>query len=189
MKFISLILLFASACTHNSSPSWVQGIRSGEERLTLHNGEKLLFRRIAGAGLKPDQACQKAIFEAEKDIQTANPDFSDLPYSVEVLYYDKAHEDCAVTLALNPLKQAKKAYSSEVLTRQQLAEKYAITGLQMHEFMRLAKVKVVDYDIDFRNECWQSFYKSGASYHGPVTICWIQGAIVGYCKNGVCNSK
>lgn len=185
MKAILLALLFVSSCAHKTGPTWVEGIRSGEERLMVQNGNKLLFRRIAGAGEKPDQACQKAIFAAEQDIRLN--DLQD--YSVEVLYYDEEHKDCAVTLSVNPLKRADMSVRDKVMEKIDLAEKYAITGIQMSEFEQLTKVRVPMLDIDFRNECWANFHKSGASYHGHLTICWRQGSIVGYCKNGACTSR
>lgn len=184
MRALLLTLLFAS-CATTESPSWVQGLRSGEERLVVHNGNRLLFRRIAGAGSKPDQACQKAIFAAEQDMRLQGLN----DYSVEVLYYDREWDDCAVTLSVNPLKRAEMSVKDKVEDKLRLAEKYAITGLQMHEFEKLTNARVPMLDIDFRNECWQNFYKSGASYHGPLTICWSQGAVVGFCKNNVCTSK
>lgn len=188
MKALLLLLLFGCA-SKSPSPSWVDGVRTGEERLTVQNGNKLLFRRIAGTGAAPDQACQAAIFHAEQDIRLSRPDLENVPYSVEVLYYDPHHQDCAVTLAVNPHKRGRNSVRQLVQHRLSLAEKYAITGLEMDKFMSLAKVKIINLDIDFRNQCWQNFYKSGASYHGPVTICWKEAKIVGYCKSGVCTSK
>lgn len=172
---LMLILLFG--CSHKASgPSWVSGIRSGEERLQVRNGDKLLFRRISST-------CNRAIHEAERDIEQAG---YNVPVYREVVF--QAENDCAVTLSIKPSEKAQEAPEDKMGHLSRMAAKHAVTGLRAAEFEAAVKDRVV-LDIDFQNQCWQNFHKSGASYHGSTTVCWKFGAIVGYCLEESCYTR
>lgn len=175
MKVITLILLFAS-CSHNSSgPAWVSSLRSGEERFKLHHGNSILFRRI-------ESTCDLAIAKAKEDIKAEWPQFEKVAHSLEVVYYDKNAQDCAVTLSVPiPVRAVG-------LSRSELIEKHARYGLKLPEFERLIKERV-EVEWDYRNACWKAFYQSGASYHDSIAVCWNFGHIVGYCNQSRCVTR
>lgn len=154
------------------SPSWVTSVRSGESSLVIKNGTSSLYRRIAAN-------CEQAVKLAEKDIRKNQ---GKVAYKVEHLYKDN---DCAVTLSTNASEKALK----RSLSKAELAEEHAVSGYTELEFERLTGIAVPVLDIDYRNRCWQNFYKSGAAYHGSTTVCWLNGTIVGYCLEEGCYTK
>lgn len=103
MKLL-LALLVLTSCAHKTNedaPDWVQGIRSGQESLKVTNGNKTLYRRISSVSENENEACEDAINKAEEDVKREHPLFPTIPYSLEVLYYDKGRNECAVTISIN----------------------------------------------------------------------------------------
>ena len=156
LTWISVFALGLSSCATrmqvDEAPPWVGGIRAGQESLKVNNGSKILFRRIAGQGSKSsEKACEEAIMRVEKDLKTEFPFFLNIPYSLEVLFYDPSFKDCAVTISVNSklankyeeLKQIKETYQlkeQELTTevskakkeREEIRSKYG----ELEEFMK-----------------------------------------------------
>jgi hypothetical protein len=188
MKAIIPLLLIV-ACAHQAGPSWVDGIRSGEERLKVKNGTNTLFRRIA-SDESQEKACKKALISAENDIR--NEYNADVPYTLEVLVYDKAQADCAVTLLVGTAKvqEPVEVVSPQKLVkdRSYLAQKYAVTGLRKEEFEWYIKEPVVN-ETYYDQICRRNFDTESGSIHGNVRVCWRHRLIVGYCIYNECMSK
>lgn len=84
-----------------SAPSWVEGIRSGSESLRIIVGNKIFFRRIVGTSdISKSEACDQAVRKAKEDILNEFYLYEDVPYTVEILFYDEKHSDCATTLSV-----------------------------------------------------------------------------------------
>lgn len=188
MKSFLPMLLIISACSH-TVPSWVEGIRSGEERLKVKNGTSTLFRRIA-SHTDQERACKSALINAENDIR--NEYGKDIPYTLEVLVYDKSHSDCAVTLSVGAsnVKESINIVTPQKLVkdRSYLAEKYAITGLRKNEFEQFIKEPILNNSY-YNQKCFKHFSTQEASIHGNVIVCWEYGVVAGYCKDGECHKK
>lgn len=102
LLFISLLFIIGCSSHQKEVPSWVNGIRSGEETHKVALGSKILFRRIAGSDSKDrETACEEAISKVEKDLNNHYPHFINIPYALEVLFYDDNYEDCAVTISVS----------------------------------------------------------------------------------------
>lgn len=98
---IFLQVLGSCASTTYYTPSWVEGIRRGNDRLQVVVNDKLFFRRIAGENAPTkDAACKQTIDYIVQDIKNEYALFPDIPYRVEVLFYDEKHKDCAVTVSV-----------------------------------------------------------------------------------------
>jgi hypothetical protein len=173
MKYLILLLLFGyqltltSSCASKHVPSWVSGLRSGEERLVIKMGrDSTLFRRLAST-------CEHASIMAEQDAQKAG--YSS--FNTELVYKDEL--GCAITL--NASKDGFVAPKS----LSQVALENAVLGRRKKEFEKLVKDEV-ELEINYKNRCWQAFDRSGASYHGTTVVCWRLGAIVGYCLQEGC---
>jgi hypothetical protein len=167
MKAIIPLLLIV-ACAHQAGPSWVDGIRSGEERLKVKNGTNTLFRRIA-SDESQEKACKKALISAENDIR--NEYNADVPYTLEVLVYDKAQSDCAVTLSVGTAKvqEPVEVVSPQKLVKDRayLAQKYAVNGLTVREFQSYINDDV-KYAYDYKHICSRNFDTVVGSYHGNI---------------------
>lgn len=106
MKRVYLAFLFLISCAHHQPkvtevPSWVSSVREGKAALKIPHGQKTFYRRIAGnKDLSRDVSCDLVIETAEEDIKKEFPLFPKVPYTVEVLFYDEDHKDCAVTLSV-----------------------------------------------------------------------------------------
>lgn len=196
MKY--LLLLTMLSCSHlqpsQPVPSWVSSLRSGEERLKLVMGSRMMFRRIAGAKYQSsDQACQTAIKRAEGDIRNEYPHLEHVPYTLETMFYDPNHGDCAVTLSANPSAVAPAPNSKVVQarsiarSRSDIAEQYAISGLTDDEFTAYTKEPVY-VDHYYKHPCSQ-YFGAGYSEHGATSVCWKRLQVVGYCRDGICLSK
>jgi hypothetical protein len=107
LKSFSFLLLFFVSCSHFQrgkidAPSWVQGIRSGDESLRVVNGNKLLYRRILKNSNDPaDVVCAKALDLVSNDLKNEFLVETKVPYTLEYLHYDEAYKDCAVTISIS----------------------------------------------------------------------------------------
>jgi hypothetical protein len=192
MKYLPL-LVFLISCAHDPAPvrpSWVEALRTGEETLKVRNGRKDYYRRIAGHPQLPREvSCDWAILRAEEDVRREHDET--VPATVEVLFYDREHGDCAVTLSVDlDRTRAVAAAPNEaellVRTRTARATKYALTGLRIEEFERFAGDKVVLSDDT--GPCLRGFGTTSTSIHGGTQVCWKDKVLVGYCmlKDGQC---
>lgn len=202
------VLAFLVACSHgevnNPGPSWVNGVRSGEEQLKVVQGKKTFYRRVAGGpDISKQSACELVIHKAEEDIRKEYPNLFHVSYTVEVLYYDDVKKDCAVTLSvdkqfetkellvsdtsslerLNELKAKDTATDLEVAEilslRSEVASKYALTGLTLDEFQKYTKEKVSLFQGE--GLCAKTFRSPIFSIHGSVEVCWQNNYVRGYC--------
>jgi len=139
--FLVLLLSFPS----HSAPSWVEGIRSGSETLRVTVGNKIFFRRIAGTSdNSKTEACDLAVKKAIDDIQNEFYLYNNIPYTVEILFYDEKYSDCATTvsvaqnipekyLKINEWKKEQKKKEKELNAKIKEAEdeKYRLTNKQI----------------------------------------------------------
>lgn len=202
MRTLSLLLL-TIACSHYeekaSAPSWVSAIRSGEEALRVTQGSKIYFRRIAGGpSVTRQTSCELVVMKAQEDMKKEFPG-DVVPHNVEVLFYDQEHQDCAVTLSVDPRRRdmaSVEEKSSDEITeehvskilveRSETAIKFALTGLTLEEFEKFSKEKVV---INSGEGLCSSFFRTEQySVHGLTHVCWTNNNIQGYCtsRTGQC---
>lgn len=222
MRLLTLILTFiAVSCAHQTvkvveRPSWVEGIRKGEESLKITNGSKVFYRRIAGSSQMSQQAsCDLAVIRVTEDIKKEFPLTPSVPFSIDVLVYDKEFSDCAVTASVSShlfsqqeeLKELsaiqenriRDIASKDLITedeateilqhRSENATRFALTGMTREEFERFAKDKVF-VNIG-GSACTKAFKTDTYSIHGTTSICWRGENILGYCtsKNSQCWTK
>jgi hypothetical protein len=119
MTFLSGCLSHFDTVSQKDIPSWVHGIKSGEESLRIINGNRIFFRRIVSDdSLNKDEMCEKALSEVKNDLQSESSINVKIPYTLDYLLYVPKFESCAVTISV----------SNEVLSRVQeiksLNEKY-----------------------------------------------------------------
>jgi hypothetical protein len=206
-----LFLLLCVSCSHQTStvverPAWVEAVRSGDESLKVFHGDKVYYRRIAGSKeLSNEKSCELAVIKAEEDIKKEYPLFPRIPFNVEVLVYDREHQDCAVTASIDAQLQkryeaVKQEYQGSVLRKEELAAKehatedevtellqlraetatrYAQVGLTKAEFEKFTKDKV--YLSEVAGECQRVFRAPASSTHGTTQVCWSGEHVVGYC--------
>jgi hypothetical protein len=194
MKYLIVLFLFVSCAQRQAivRPDWVNAIRAGEETLKVSNGSKMYYRRIAGHPQLPREvSCDWATLRAEEDLRRQHPE--EVPSTVEVLFFDPEHGDCAVTLSVDLRDSRAVASLSEpneatllLRKRTERATKYALTGLRREEFEKFADDKVVLSDD--AGPCLQGFGTVRASTHGGAQVCWRNDILVGYCflKDGQC---
>jgi hypothetical protein len=200
---ILVLLLLCFACAHyeetSEAPSWVTSIRNGEESLRVIQGSKIFFRRIAGGpDLSRQTSCELVVMKAQEDMKKEYPG-EILPHTVEVLFYDELHHDCAVTLSIDSRKRgvaAEKVLDPEeekieeasrvVLERSENAIKFALTGLSREDFERFAGEKVILSSGE--GLCSTYFRTEEFSVHGLTHVCWSNNNIQGYCtsRTGQC---
>jgi hypothetical protein len=208
-----IFFLLCVACSHQTPtvverPAWVEAVRSGDEGLRVLHGNKIYFRRIAGSKeLSKEKSCELAVIKAEEDIKKEYPLFPRVPFNVEVLVYDREHQDCAVTASIDSqlekrYEEIKLEYQSAVLRKEELAGKehvtedevtellqlraetatrYAQVGLTKDEFERFTKDKV--YLSEAAGECQRVFRAPASSTHGTTQVCWSGEHVVGYCTS------
>jgi hypothetical protein len=195
---ILILLLLTLACSHyeekTSVPSWVSAIRSGEGALRVTHGSKIFYRRIAGGpSVSRQTSCELVVMKAQEDMKKEFPGESP-SHNVEVLFYDEKHQDCSVTLSVDPRKRMVAAVedkmSDEVteeevsrllVERSETAIKFALTGLTVEEFEKFTKEKVV---INSRQGLCSAFFQTEQfSIHGLTHVCWINNNIQGYCTS------
>lgn len=199
MKRLLLLTLLVS-CSHLEQklerPSWVSGVRFGEEASRVDGGKKVFYRRIGGsARLSREISCIQAQGFAEADLKKEHPYQDSIPFKTEVVFYDEEYRDCAVTISVD------KKYLSEALSRRRdiasleglteddaveilkartaKAERFALTGLTRPEFEKFTEDKVVllqGQDLCQRGLATQTF-----SIHGSMHVCWQGNHILGYC--------
>lgn len=195
-------LIFVAACSHpqllKETPSWVQGLRSGEESLKVVYGSKHFYRRLAGSSsLSKDASCSQAVALAETDIKKEFPYADKIPYSLDALFYDETHKDCAVTVSVLSAQRNKieRVPASEdeatelVQKRTETAIRFALTGLTKAEFEKFSQENVKL--ISDAGICYKGFKTQTYSIHGLTQICWKEESILGYCsmKDSLCWKK
>lgn len=205
-----LLLFFVVSCAHQvpveTRPSWVENIRNGSESLKVTHGSKVYYRRVAGSkDVSKQTSCNLVVMKAEEDLKKEFPLVPHIPYTVEVLFYDEEHLDCAVTISIpsafqhdytktistnNNLLERKREIASLdtvteneaselVLIRSELASKFALTGLTKTEFEKFAKDSV--NIINDQSMCSDVFRTSTYSIHGLTHVCWKGDIVAGYC--------
>lgn len=192
MKRLFFLLVLVS-CAHEQRierPYWVEAVRSGEEALRVTQGNKTFYRRIAGsADVTKQTACNLVIMKAEEDLRKEFPD-TKVPYTVEVLYYDVEHKDCAVTISTVKNASERTVASTQettaedeagnlIVLRSETAAKFALTGLTKLEFEKYAKDTVTI--ITEKNMCSGVFQTDSYSIHGLTHVCWKGDIVAGYC--------
>ena len=200
MKYL-LFMVFLASCAQtptNETPAWVDAIRSGEESIKVAQGSKTYYRRIAGSpALTREISCSLAITRAEETIKKEYPNADLIPYAVEVVFYDKTHRDCAVTISVSSKLERSMASIARrddlvnkdnvtedeatliLQERAQIASRFALTGLTKQEFEKFAKDKVSlnsDHAL-----CSKYFSTGNFSVHGTTHVCWKGENVVGYC--------
>ncbi|MCQ2966597.1 MAG: hypothetical protein MJ250_07685 [Alphaproteobacteria bacterium] len=107
-KKILVFLLFLSACTQDLvyseiAPSWVNSLRSGDSRLRLVNGNKILFRtNYSDATIKnKNNLCSEAIKQNTDFIKKSYPYISQIPMNIELVFYDPKVKDCSTTISIS----------------------------------------------------------------------------------------
>jgi hypothetical protein len=144
-----LSLLFGSSCaifskfSKDSPPSWVSGIRSGDESLKVTNGNKIYYRRILKASDDTDsqETCAKVLDLASKDIQNEFLYDGKIPYTLEYLHFDEEYEDCSVTLSISNhlssrLSEIKKLKKNFEKRREELERSWKEAKAENEEIMR-----------------------------------------------------
>lgn len=191
---ISFLILASCAQIPKDKPSWVDGIRLGNETLKVSHGSKTFYRRIAGSPATSKQtSCNLVIMKAEEDLKKEYPIDEKIPYVVEVLYYDEEFQDCAVTISISnqlldrsvashPIKELtiEDEASRIVLSRSERASIFALTGLEKSEFEKFSNEKV--QILNEKNMCSDVFHTNLYSIHGLTHLCWKGEVIAGYCN-------
>ncbi len=192
-----LLLLVCVACSYHDekshAPSWVDAIRNGEETLKVASGSKTFYRRVAGGpSVSRQTSCELVVMKAQEDIKKEYPG-EIIPHSVEVLFYDNFHQDCAVTLSVDHKKRdvasvpksandiSEDEVSQLLVERSETAIKFALTGLTLEEFEKFAKDKVVVNSGE--GLCSTFFSTTQYSVHGLTHVCWTNNNIQGYCTS------
>jgi hypothetical protein len=199
MKYL-LFMVFLASCAQTplrESPAWVDAVRSGEESIKVAQGSKTYYRRIAGsATLSRETSCNLAITRAEETIKKEYPNADLIPYAVEVVFYDDAHQDCAVTVSVSSKLDRNVAalprvdlLDKENITEDEatlilqeralIASRFALTGMTKPDFEKFAKDKV-----SLNNDhalCFKYFSTGSFSVHGTTHVCWRGENVVGFC--------
>lgn len=144
------MFLFVGCSTANTSrnseraPAWVEGIRNGDESLKVASGSRVFYRRIINRNNEStDSNCERALRAAQADLKNESVEGVNLPFTLEYLYYDQDHDDCAVTLSVGQdllnrvreikelnqnhkkeLSHIKKKYESEINDKKILEKEY-----------------------------------------------------------------
>ena len=196
MKRLFLLVLCVACSSYDErspAPSWVEAIRIGEESLKVTQGSKTFYRRLAGGpSVSRQTSCELVVMKAQEDIKKEYPGET-IPHTVEVLYYDESHKDCAVTLSVNQNKRdiasvtksageiSEEEVSKLLVERSETAIKFALTGLTLEEFEKFAKDKVV---VNSGEGLCSSFFRTTQySVHGLTHVCWTNNNIQGYCTS------
>jgi hypothetical protein len=208
IKLVLLTLITACATAPRSSekPDWVSAIRNGEEALKVPHGSKVYYRRIAGGTQYTQQvSCELAVRRAEEDLKKEYPLQGQVPFTVEVMFYDQQYQDCAVTISVSKdlasqyagmktspasyLRRRDELTAQDTVTpdeavellqlRSKAAEEFAITGITREEFEKFAKEKV--HLEASEGDCLRAFRAPASSVHGTTKVCWQGDHVVGYC--------
>lgn len=194
MKYL-LFMVFLVSCAQSptrETPAWVEAVRSGEETIKVSHGSKIFYRRIAGSpSLNRETSCNLAITRAEETIKKEYPNADYIPYAVEVVFYDEAYRDCAVTVSVS--SKIDRSVASEVhkdtVTEDQatlilqeraaIASRFALTGMTKFDFEKFANDKV---SLNNDHALCSKYFSTGSfSVHGTTHVCWRGENVVGYC--------
>lgn len=147
--FFILAIIFSSSCSifskssKDTPPSWISGIRSGDESLKVTNGNKIYYRRIIKASDNSDsqETCAKVLDLASRDIQNEFLYDGKIPYTLEYLHFDEKYDDCSVTLSisrhlssrLSEIRELKKNFENE---KEELERKWREARAENEEIVR-----------------------------------------------------
>lgn len=173
IKLILLSLLFSvETRAQDRAPAWVSSLRSGEERFKLNQGSYTLFRQLG-------QDCETARKSLENDLQR---EFNKLvKYTTEIVYEDE--KGCAVTVSVKGGGQEEVKELKEVLMeRAEMAYKHAFPGTTYGEFQKFTNDSTpILRNPDINGLCRRGFNTYTESIHGPITLCWRDSVLLGYC--------
>jgi hypothetical protein len=126
--FLFMFISIFYSCSHgllqqkSNAPSWVEGIRSGEESLRIVNGNRVLYRRILSQQKEhPDETCSNVLKMVQGDLSNESVEGISIPYNLEYLYFDPQYKLCAVTISvgsdlitrIGEIKSLRKSFDSE----------------------------------------------------------------------------
>jgi hypothetical protein len=104
----SLIVLTCACGSFNKRealehlPSWIQGIRSGDESLRVVNGDRVFFRRlIAQKEEDAEELCSRVLALVQDDLNNESAQGIRLPFTLDYLLYDPSMRECAVTISVS----------------------------------------------------------------------------------------
>jgi hypothetical protein len=202
-------MFILASCSQTSlveTPAWVEAVRNGEETLKINHGSKTFYRRIAGSSeLTKETSCNLVVTRVEETIKKDFPMVDKVPYSIEVLFYDNFHRDCAITVSVNSKLERSLASLDEIQEkglqrrielenkenitedeateilqeRALIASRFALTGMTKIDFEKFAKDKV---SLNSDHALCSKYFSTGSfSVHGTTHVCWRGENVVGYC--------
>lgn len=106
MKALCLTLIFLLSESVFSeeldTPSWVLGLRNGQEGVKLIAGNKIFYRRqVSNQSDDKEGTCNQAISAAEESLKKEIHYEIKIPYTLEIVFYDKKAQDCSVTISIS----------------------------------------------------------------------------------------
>ena len=126
-------------------PSWVQGIRSGQEGIKLVIGNKIFYRRqVANIDDDKNTTCQKAIEATEESLKAEITFDVKIPYTLELIFYDEKIKDCSVTISVAPTLM-NKLFEIEAFKKNEKKERATIEA-------RLKESKAEKNELELKNK-------------------------------------
>ena len=105
--FLLWILFLLPSCAKDliyseTAPSWVNTLRSGNSSLRVTSGDKILFRSNYKEAYKNrSEICTKAIEKNISFIKKAYPFSTQIPMTVELVFFDPTVNDCSTTISVS----------------------------------------------------------------------------------------
>jgi hypothetical protein len=131
--------------------------------------------------------------KAQEDIKKEFPNET-VAHNVEILFYDREHMDCAVTISVDTRKRevasvptkapdefTEDAAAKILVERSETAIKFALTGMTIEDFEKFSKDKVVMNSGE--GLCSSVFQTQQYSVHGLTHVCWNNNNVTGYCTS------
>lgn len=170
----------------SAAPDWVEGLRSGEERVRTKNGSSTLYRRLA-------DTCEKATRLVEEDIIR---EFNNLVvHKMEHIFQDMEKGYCAVVASVNEHINVEKEPlhgKGLMLQKANKAKQNAYFGMSLEDFRKVTKDNSPILIANKEGMCFKHFKSLHVSVHGArIGICWANNIILGYCDptSDVCETK
>lgn len=83
-------------------PSWIQGIRNGDESLRVVNGDRVFFRRLLTQNDEgSEELCARVLALVQEDLNNESALGVRLPFTLDYLLYDPLMRECAVTISIS----------------------------------------------------------------------------------------
>ncbi|MCB9061534.1 MAG: hypothetical protein H6622_08440 [Halobacteriovoraceae bacterium] len=109
VRFVVLLsLLYLTSCAHSLNPynvdvepNWVAQLRSGENALKVQQGDKYYFRAIYSGEENSEKVCQFSLDKNRDFIKSSYPFVSQIPMTIEVVYYSDKLKDCSTTISIS----------------------------------------------------------------------------------------